>query len=87
MNLAVLQRIKQWHVCHRHDHPVEYHLFDAMLTLWLMGWVGWLPTFMFDAAWAIPLCVVAMASPSIYVTWRIKAHKARRLRCDWATAV
>ncbi len=43
MTLNELQRIKQWHVHHRQDHPLEYHLWDAMLTLWLMGWVGWLP--------------------------------------------
>ena len=49
MTLDELQRIKQWHVDHRSDHPVEYHLWDAMLTLWLMGWVGWLPAFAFEA--------------------------------------
>ena len=42
MTLNELQRIKQWHVAHRADHPVEYHLWDAMLTLWVMGWVGFL---------------------------------------------
>jgi hypothetical protein len=25
MKLAELQRIGQWHVAHRADHPVEYH--------------------------------------------------------------
>lgn len=84
MNLTQLQRIKQWHVRHREDHPVEYHLWDAMLTLWLMGWVGWLPAFAFDAVWATPLCMAAMAAPTLYVTWRLKQHKEQKLRCDWA---
>jgi hypothetical protein len=83
MKLNELQRIKQWHVAHRGDHPVEYHLWDAMLTLWVMGWVGWLPAFAFDALWAAPLCLFAMFAPTLYVTWRMKAHEARRLRCDW----
>ena len=24
-----------------------------------------------------------MAAPTLYVAWRVKAHRARRLRCDW----
>ena len=55
-----------------------------MLTLWLMGWVGWLPAFAFEAVWATPLCMLAMFAPTLYVTWRVKAHRMRRLRCDWA---
>jgi hypothetical protein len=83
MQLSELQRIKQWHVNHRSDHPVEYHLWDGMLTIWLMGWVGWLPTFAFGAVWAAPLCMAAMFVPSMYVAWRERAHSQRRLRCDW----
>ncbi|HET6828067.1 MAG TPA: hypothetical protein VFH35_05285 [Ramlibacter sp.] len=83
MTLDELQRIKQWHVDHRSDHPVEYHLWDAMLTLWLMGWVGWLPAFALEAMWAAPLCMTAMFAPTLYVTWRCRAHRAQRLRCDW----
>ena len=86
MTLQELQRIKQWHVAHRSDHPLEYHLWDAMLTLWLMGWVGWLPAFAFNAMWAAPLCVLASMAPSLYVTWRMRAHRAHRVRCDWLRA-
>jgi len=83
MKLTELQRIKQWHINHRHDHPLEYHLWDAMLTLWLIGWVGWLPAFAFDQLWSAPLCLALSAAPSIYVALRMKAHRACRLRCDW----
>lgn len=83
MPLAELQRIKQWHVRHLHDHPVEYLLWDAMLTLWVMGWVGWLPVYAFDKMWAIPLCVLAIAAPTLYAAWRARAHRLRKLRCDW----
>jgi hypothetical protein len=41
-----LHRIRQWHVEHALDHPVEYQLWDAVLTSWLMGWVGWHPACM-----------------------------------------
>jgi len=62
MDLDTLQRIKRWHVAHQKDHPVEYHIWDAMLTLWLAGWVGWIPAFTFDALWAAPLLAVALST-------------------------
>ncbi len=83
MSLDELQRIKHWHMRHRDDRPVEYHLWDMMLTLWLIGWVGVIPTLAFGALWYLPLCAVASLAPTLYVAWRIKAHRARRLRCDW----
>ena len=83
LTLAQLQRIKQWHVAHKAEHPLEYQLWDAVLTLWVMGWVGWVPAFAFGAPWAYPLCLLAIWSPRLYVGWRIRAHEARRLRCDW----
>lgn len=83
MSVDDLQRIKRWHLTHRDDHPVEYVVFDAMLTLWVAGWVGWVPVYACDLIWALPICVLAMAAPSLYVTWRMKAHRAGRLRCDW----
>jgi hypothetical protein len=32
------------------------------------------------------LCALAMAAPNFYVAWRLKAHRERRLRCDWQLA-
>ena len=46
--LNELQRIKAWLVAHKPSHPLEYHSFDAVLTLWMMGWIGWLPVLLFD---------------------------------------
>jgi len=86
MTLDELQRIKQWHVAHRQEHPLEYHLWDAMLTLWVMGWVGWLPAYAFEYFWSMPLCLLAMAAPTLYAAWRTRAHRARKVRCDWLAA-
>lgn len=83
VTLDELQRIKKWHVAHRADHPVEYQLWDMMLTLWVVGWVGWLPAFVFEYLWTLPLCAAAMAAPSLYASWRLRAHRQQRLRCDW----
>jgi hypothetical protein len=52
----------------------------------MMGWVGWLPAFAFDALWTMPLCALGMATPRLYVTWRLKAHREGRLHCDWLVA-
>lgn len=83
MTLEELQRIKQWHVDHKAEHPLEYYLWDVVLTLWLMGWVGWFPAYLFDQWWGVPLCCLGMLIPSIYVTWRSSAHRRHKLRCDW----
>ena len=81
--LAELQRIKQWHTSHRHDHPLEYQLWDLVVTVWLMGWIGWLPAYAFDAFWAYPLCLMGVMTPGLYVQWRARADANGRLRCEW----
>ncbi len=83
MTLDQLQRIKKWHVAHRGDHPFEYHVWDAMLTMWMMGWVGWLPAFAFGQFWTFPLCAAATGAPSLYAAWRLRQHRLHKLRCDW----
>lgn len=86
MKLDDLQRIKMWHVGHRSTHPVEYHLWDMMLMLWMAGWIGWLPVLVLHSTWAIPLCVLAIAAPDLYTAWRVRAHRLHRVRCDWLCA-
>lgn len=78
-----LGRIRKWHIAHRVDHPLEYQIWDAMLILWVMGRVGWLPAFALDAPWCFPLCLLSMMAPSLYVMWRGHAHATQKLRCDW----
>ena len=83
MTLDELQRIKQWHVAHRAEHPLEYHLWDAMLTLWVIGWVGWLPAYLLQKFWSLPLCLLAISAPGLYRSWRQRAHLAQKVHCDW----
>lgn len=85
ITLSELQRIKQWHVAHRDEHPLEYQLWDGVLTLWVLGWMGWVPALAMDALWALPLCMAGTLLPRVYVHWREMAHAAHRLRCDWLT--
>lgn len=83
LTLAELHRIRLWHLAHRHEQPLEGHLWDGVLTLWMMGWMGWVPALVVQAVWAVPLCLVGMSLPRLYVGWRHRAHRRRRLRCDW----
>lgn len=83
ITLDLLQTVKQWHVEHAADHPIELQLWDAVLASWLMGWIGWLPTWALDAWWAAPPLLLGMMAPRLYIGWRAKAHASRRIRCDW----
>lgn len=87
LSLRELERIKRWHVAHRLDHPLEYQLWDGMLTFWVMGWVGWVPAFYSHELWLVLLCVAGISAPGLYVRWRRKVHRAHRLRCDWLDPV
>ena len=82
-----LQRLRLWHVQKRREKPREFQLFNAVLTVWMMGWVGWLPALVLSAWWALPLCAVAGAAPALYLQGRRRAHAAGRLRCDWLRLV
>lgn len=81
--ITELHRIRKWHVDHAQEHPLEFQLWDAVITCWFMGWVGWLPTIALDALWAWPLCLLGMVLPSLYITWRTRAHTLNKLRCEW----
>ena len=83
LTLAEIQRIRQWHVEHKREHPLEYQLWDAVLCLWLVGWVGWLPVLVLGWTLLAPLCLLASCLPGLYVSWRARAHAGQRLRCDW----
>lgn len=83
LSLDELHRIRLWHVAHRTERPLEYHLWDAVLTVWLMGCMGVPLLLVLDLALFLPLTLVAACSPALYVRWRARAHRQQRLRCDW----
>ena len=87
ITLAKLQRVKNWHAAQLGRHPVERWLWDAVVTLWVLGWTGWLPGLALDAPWAYPLCLLGVWAPRFYVQWRVRAHDTGRLRCDWLDLV
>lgn len=87
ITLAQLQRVKNWHAAQLGAHPMERSLWDAVMTLWVLGWTGWVPGLALDAPWAYPLCLLGVLAPRFYVLWRVCAHDSGRLRCDWLDVV
>lgn len=87
VTLAQMQRLTKWHAAQRKACPLEKSVWDAVLTIWLMGWIGWMPAFALEAAWAYPLCLLGIFAPRLYVDWRLRSHRMQRLRCDWVDMV
>ena len=87
MTLNQLRDLKRWHVSHRQDHPLEYQVFDVVLTLWLLGWVGVAPALLLGQTALLPLCLLAFLAPEFYRWLRVRLHRNARLRCDWLGAL
>ena len=85
MTLAQLAAMKAWHVAHKATQPLEFHTWDGVLTIWLMGWTGAPATALLNEPWAVLLCVLLLFVPQAYLALRRRLHLAGRLRCDWLT--
>jgi hypothetical protein len=83
MNLRQLSELKRWHVVHHDDTPLEYHAWDAVLTLWLLGCTGPVPALLLGWTWLELLCVPMFLAPVLYVRLRRWLHARGALRCDW----
>lgn len=83
MTLNQLSAMRAWMVANRHGRPVENHAWDAVLTLWLMGWMGAPAFIVLDDLWAELACVALFFTPRIYLWLRHRLHQRRRVRCDW----
>lgn len=87
MTLHQYHELEVWHARQGHRHPVERALWETVLTLWLMGWVGGPAAFLLDRTWAEFACLSALFLPGLYVALRRELHRTRRLRCDWMVAL
>ena len=83
MTLQQMATVKRWHLTHRHDRWVEYQLWDAVLTCWVLGWFG-LPAAVFLApALGVAVCAALSFAPEAYLQLRRRLHRRGVLRCDW----
>ena len=87
MKLQQFQKLKVWHLRQGHRHPIEKNLWDAVLTVWLLGWVGAPTALLLQAGWAEVACLSVLFLPGGYVRLRRWLHNKRRLRCDWIVAL
>lgn len=84
MTLAQLSALKAWHVANRHRSPLEYHTWDAMLTCWILGWMGIPAALVLWQPYGVIVCVALFFVPDRYVAWRLALHRRGRLRCEWS---
>jgi hypothetical protein len=86
MTLQQLTVVKRWHVLHRRDRPVEFHAWDAVLTLWLLGWLGIPAELILWQLYGLVASAALLFAPGAYVSLRRHLHRRGRLRCDWLEA-
>lgn len=87
MTLNQLSMIKRWHQTHHRDHGLEYHLWDVMLTCWILGWMGLPAAALLAPQAGLPACLLLYLAPTLYVAVRKRLHRAGILRCDWLPAI
>ena len=78
-----LQNVKNWHIAHRLEHPVECRVWEAVMTAWVMAMAGWLPAYALSVPLVFPLCALGVFLPRLYVQLRADADAASWLRCEW----
>ena len=83
MTLNQLSAMKAWMVANRPGQPVEYHAWDVVLTLWLVGWMGAPAFIVLGELWAELGCVALFFAPHAYLWLRSRLHQQQRVRCDW----
>ena len=87
MTLGQFQSLKLWHSHHSRTQPLEKNTWEAVLTLWMMGWAGVPAAMLLGLVWAQAACLLLIFLPRVYVGWRARLHRRGRLRCDWITAL
>ena len=83
MTLQQLSAVRRWHITHHRQGSLEDQAWDAVLTCWVLGWIGVPPALVLAPAAGGLLCVVLFFAPSAYVALRRWLHQRGRLRCDW----
>jgi len=87
MTLEQLHDLRVWYVRHGQRRPVEKNVWDAVLTLWLMGWMGMPISWVLHRPWTAVSSIALTFLPNAYVALRRRLHRTHRLRCDWLNAL
>jgi hypothetical protein len=86
MTLDQLATVKDWQVSHRAYHPVEYQVWDAMMTGWMLGWIGVPVALVLSPFFGSALSGLLLLLPTLYLRGRRRLHRRGLLRCDWLVA-
>ena len=87
MTLHQYHELRLWHLRHWRRHPVEKNVWELVLTIWLMGWVGAPTAFILHSGWAETACLSVLFLPGLYVGLRRRLHRHGLLRCEWISAL
>lgn len=87
MTLTQLHQVRVWHRLHWRTRPVEQQVWDMVVTLWVMGWVGIPVAWVIGLSWAELACLALLFLPAAYAGLRRRLHRLGRLRCDWIGAL
>ncbi|MBI3368619.1 MAG: hypothetical protein HY021_09325 [Burkholderiales bacterium] len=83
MTLQQLSTVKHWHITHNRERSLEYQVWDAMLTCWVLGWVGVPAALVLAPRAGLVACALLHFAPAVYVWLRRLLHRRAALRCDW----
>ena len=83
LSLQQLSTVKRWHQDHHREKGLEYQLWDAMLTCWILGWMGLPAAMLLAPEIGLLACLLLYVAPSLYVRLRARLHRRGVLRCDW----
>ena len=67
MTLHQHRELRLWYLRHWRRNPVEKNLWDAVLVLWVMGWVGGPVSWVLQLPWAIVASLAGLLLPGLYV--------------------
>ena len=87
MTLDELHELKLWHQRHWRDQPLEKHVWDTVLTLWVAAFVGTPAAVLVHARWGVAACALLYFLPGGYVAVRRRLARAGLVRCDWISAL
>ena len=87
MTMHQLLALRQWHLRHSRQHPVETQIWEGVLMLWVAGWVGGPAALLLGMVWAWATSLALLFLPNAYVGLRDRMHRTGRLRCDWIAVV
>ena len=83
MTLHQMSSVKRWHQTHRRDRPFEHQVWDAVLTCWVIGWVGLPAAVLLASRAGLAASALLFCMPEVYLLLRRLLHRQGLLRCDW----